>query len=348
MIGFSINLFDDLESIKTYIKKMKDAGFRNVFTTIYEPEEIIDDFLYTLRAVATFCKDSGLKLMVGISKESVREVNLKLDPKTLIDSGISGLRVTYDIDNEKIAELSKYMKIAISASHTQKEDIDEIKAFGGNLDNIEAWYYYYERDEIGLSRIYLKNRNKFWEKEGIETVAFAPGTDDHTHDFAPRLTLEKHRGKHPLFATIDLLEYVDVNSVYIGDNVIDDKTIYQFQRYMNDETLVFYVNVLDQEYFELIKGLHRNRIDEAELVIRAENPIQIKDHIVDRYLVSRPKGSLTIDNHKNGRFMGEFHITKQDMELSNKTNVVAHVREEDIDLIDRCYGGVEFEIIENI
>lgn len=348
MIGFSINLFDDLDIIEVYIKNMKDAGFKNVFTTIHEPEEEKDDFLENLIAVAKLCKDMNLKLMVGISKGSVKEINLKLDPKVLIDGGISGLRVTPDIDNKKIAELSNNMKVAVSASHTQKKDLEEIKELGGNMDNIEAWYYYYERDEIGLSRIYLKQRNKFWDSMGIETVAFVPGTDDHTHDFSPRLTLEKHRGKHPLFATIDLLEYVDVDSVYIGDNVIDDKTIYQFQRYMNDETLVFYVNVLDQEYYELIKGVHRNRIDEAELVIRAEHPIDIKEHIVDRYLVSRPKGSLTIDNHKNGRFMGEFHITKEDMELSNKTNVVAHVREEDIDLIDRCYGGVEFEIIENI
>lgn len=348
MIGFSINLFDDIEYIERYIRTMQAAGFENVFTTIYEPDEEKDEFKTTLKQVANICRELDLNLRLGLSKGSAQEMDLKIRPETFLNYGIKAVRATPDISNKIIAELTKHIKVAVSASHTDKNDLEEIRDYGGNTSMLEAWYYYYERDEIGLSAKYMKKKNKFWAKHGIKTAAFAPGDDDLSGDFNPRLTLEAHRGRHPLYATIDLLENHEIDSVYIGDSWLNEKTIHQFERYMHDDIIVFYVDVLDYEYFSLLEGVHRNRIDEADLVIRAENSLDIEDRrIVDRFLISRPKGSLTIDNHRNGRFMGEFHITKEDMPLSNRTNVVAHVRDEDIDLIDRCYGGYEFEIVEN-
>lgn len=348
MIGFSINLTEDYDYTKNYIEKMRDAGFRYVFTTIYEPGEDKDDFLEKINRIGQLCQELGLKFTLGISEESAKEVNLSLSPETFLAKYIDGIRVTPTISNQIIAEFTKQMTVGVSASHTTYEDLKEIKSLGGNTDNMEAWYYYYERDEIGLSRKYMEERNEFWNDMQIKTVAFAPGDDDLTGHFIPRLTLEKHRDRHPLFSTIDLIENLGINTVYIGDSMITDKSIHQFQSYMGDGLMVLHVDVLDPEYFDLVKGVHRNRIDEAEYVIRAESPIDIRGtRIIDRYLISRPKGSLTLDNHRNGRFMGEFHISKVDLDLSNKVNVVAHVREEDIDLLDICYGGMEFEIVEN-
>lgn len=348
MIGFSINLTEELDHIESYIKKMVEAGFKHVFATIYEPGEEKDDFLEKINNVGEICSSCNLGFILGLSKYSAREVDLDLDPILFESKYITGIRVTPNISNKVIADFTKVMTVGVSASHTTYEDLKEIKDHDGVIDNLQAWYYYYERDEIGLSRKYMKERNKFWSQRNIRTVAFAPGDDDLTGEFVPRLTLEKHRDKHPLYSTIDFVTNQDIDSVFIGDSMITDKSIHQFKRYIKDGVIVLYVDVLDPEYFELIKGLHRNRIDEAEYVIRAENPIDIKDtKIIDRYLISRPKGSLTIDNHRNGRFMGEFHITKEDMPLSNKANVIAHVREEDIDLLDICFGGTYFEVVEN-
>lgn len=348
MIGFSINLTDDLDYILSYIRQMKEAGFKNAFTTIYEPGEDKEDFLNKVNEVGKICHDHAIKLTLGLSKESAKEVNLDLSPALFEEMYIDGIRVTPQISNKTIAKFSKELKVALSASHINEDDLREIEAEGGRLENIEAWFYYYEREEIGLSLEYMLERIEFWESMGIQTAAFVPGDDDLSGDFAPRLSLEKHRGKHPLYATIDLLDNICVNSVYIGDSMINEKTMSQFKTYMETGLIVYYADVLDHEYFELIKGRHRNRIDEAENVIRAEDPIDIKGtRIVDRYLMSRPRGSMTIDNHRNGRFMGEFHITKVDLDLSNSVNLVAHVRERDIDLLEICRGGSEFEIIEN-
>ena len=349
MIGFSINLTDDMDYIVSYIKDMEKAGFIYVFGTIYEPGENKETFLEKVNEVGKVCQDLGMEFSLGISPGSAREVGLDLKPEVFIAKHIDGIRVSPSISKELIADFSKHMRVGISATHKNEEDIEEIKALGGKLSNIRAWFHYYEREEIGVSDKYLRTRVDYWKDLGIRTSAFVPGDDDMSGEFLPRLTLEVHRNKHPLYATIDLIKNFGVDNVYIGDSMLTDKTIDQFGQYMEEKTIVYYVDVLDQEYFDLIKGCHTNRIDEAEGVIRATDPIDIKGmKILDRFLISRPKGSLTLDNHRNGRFMGEFHISKVDLDLRPEVNVVAHVREEDMNLIDICHGGDRFEIRENL
>lgn len=348
MIGFSVNLYDEISMIKEYIRTMKNAGFNSVFTTIFVPEEDKSRYLENLKAVGEECKKNHMELMLGISEESIEEVGLDMSVDSLKEMGITGIRVTHTTDPKLIADLSEHMKVAISASHTTSEDLKRLNDLGAEFNNLEAWFYYYDREEIGLSEEYMKNRIRFWKNMDIKTCAFAPGDDHHIGVFVGHLTLEKHRRKHPLYSCINLLEELGVDSVIIGDSPLHYKTIHQFSNYMEKKLLVFYVDVLDYEYFPLVKGLHKNRIDEAEYVIRAEDMVFKSDvHVVNRYLVSRPRGSLTLDNYKYGRYMGEFHITKVDMELSRRVNVVAHVREEDIDLIDVCSGGTLFEIVDN-
>ncbi|MDO5717403.1 MAG: MupG family TIM beta-alpha barrel fold protein [Tissierellia bacterium] len=348
MIGFSVNLNDDPKKVCEYIEKMKDAGFSSVFTTIFVPEDDKSSYLEALEAIGGKCKELEMDLMLGTSEESIREVKLELSAENLRDLGITGLRVTPTTPLDMIANCTKHFTVAISASHTSSEDLRTLNDLGADFSNIEAWYYYYERKEIGLSRKYMEKNNLFWETMDIKTVAFAPGDDNLSEDFTGKVTLEIHRDKHPLYSTIDLLDDLGVDKVYIGDSPLTAKTINQFNNYMKDELLIFYVDVLDYEYFDLVKGKHRNRIDEAEYVIRAEDFVFKSDiHVVNRYLVSRSRGSLTLDNNKYGRYMGEFHINKVDMDLSKKVNVVAHIREEDIDLIDKCRGGMYFEILEN-
>lgn len=349
MIGFSIKLSDDIEMVEEYINMMEDASFKYIFTTIYEPDEDKSDYLEKIKKIGDMAKKKGMKLTLGTSESSIKQVGLNVNPKAIKELGIDGIRVTSSTDLALIAELSKEIMVGISASHTSEEDLDKLYELGANPKNLQVWYSYYDREEIGLSKAFMKKRNKFWRFKGIKTVAFAPGDKKYyDDDVCPRLTLEKHRDRHPLFATIDLLEDMKVDTVYIGDSPLNKKTINQFYRYMKEEIIVYYADVVDYEYFPLLVGVHRNRVDEAELVIRSEKPVNGETRIVDRYLVSRRRGALTIDNQRNGRFMGEFNITKEDLNLSRKVNVVAHIREEDLDLIDKCHGGVYFEIAENI
>lgn len=349
MIGFSIDLIDEVEVSLAYIRKMASVGFTSVFTTIYEPDEEKTDFLKNLKLVGEECSKLGMNLTLGTSSSSLKEVNLRLRQSDLEIYGITGIRLTKSTSNQLIAELSQNYTVCIPASHKSEKDVTELQELGAKMNNIEAWFFYYEREEIGISRDYMIDKNRYWQSMGIKTCAFIPGDDDYTDDFVSRVSLETHRHMHPLYCTIDLLKNIGLDKACIGDSPINDKTMYQFYKYMKENTILFFADVLDYEYFPLIEGRHRNRIDEGEFVIRAEDLIidpELK--IVDRYIITRPRGSMTIDNNLSGRFEGEFHIGKVDFPLSREVNVVAYTRESDRDLLDVCRGGDEFLIMENL
>ncbi len=349
MIGFSIDLIDEMDDIVDYMERMSKAGFNFVFATIYEPDENIQGYILKAKEIAKVCKRLNINMMFGTSVTSLAELNLELGPELLKDIGVTSVRVSKSTPNHLIANLSNEFIVAVSASHVLAEDLDEIESLGGRIENIEAWFHYYERNEIGISGDYLIERTKFWQDRGVPVYAFVPGDNSYEDNFVSKITLERHRGRHPLYCTIDLFRDMGLDGICIGDSPIRVKTIYQFSRFMREEVLALFVDVLDDEYFPLISGEHKNRIDEARDVIRAEDRVVDPEiNIIDRYLVSRPKGALTIDNHRNGRFMGEFHIGKVDLPLSRKVNVVAHLREEDIDLLEKCRGGDIFHVMENL
>ena len=346
MIGFSIDLSLESALMKKYIDEMHGAGFKSVFTTINIPEDDSKEYYKDrLTILGKQCKKYDMTIMLSVSKQSLKETKIDLEDIEFLKSiGINGIRVTKETTNERIAEISEHFRVGISASHTTKEDIKKLKELGCDLSKLEAWFNYYSREDTGLSIDYMRDKIKFWKKRGIETVAFSPGdsTEEVMNEY---VTLEQNRGRSPLYSIIDLIEDAGVDSCYVGDSPISEKT-YQVKEYSFNKIIPLYIDVLDEETFELVKGVHKNCKDEAENVVRFDKKIEGIE-IVDRYLVSRPKGSLTIDNHRYGRFMGEVQITKKDLALDRRVTVIGRVREEDLELVDKIHGKTGFELIEN-
>ena len=52
------------------------------------------------------------------------------------------------------------------------------------------------------------------------------------------------------------------------------------------------------------------------------------------------KGSITLDNEKYLRYMGEIQLTKYDLPADEKVNVVAKVIKEELPLINQIKAGM--------
>ena len=60
----------------------------------------------------------------------------------------------------------------------------------------------------------------------------------------------------------------------------------------------------------------------------------------------RKKGTVTLDNERYLRYMGEIQITKKDLPSNEKVNRVAQVSQKDLPLLEQIRAGVNFKIIE--
>jgi hypothetical protein len=95
--------------------------------------------------------------------------------------------------------------------------------------------------------------------------------------------------------------------------------------------------------------VHRNRLDAARDVVRSETTrtdeerFVMTKNIATMHSTKRPKGTITIDNYLYGRYEHELQITLTDLEAHEGVNVIGHVIEEGIPLLDYVRkGGICF------
>ncbi|MGR3741887.1 DUF871 domain-containing protein [Companilactobacillus sp. DQM5] len=349
MIGFSVYLNKEIDNeIKEYLKLMKLNGFSGVFTSLHIPEEDSKSYRNKIIELAKFCRYLNLQLTIDVDENSLNLIGYSFNNvEQLAELGVTALRIDYGLTNEQIAKLSYKIKIALNASTILKKDIEELKQFNARFDSLQAWHNYYPRPETGLDFNWYKQKNIFLKKSGFKTMGFVPGDKNLRGPLNLGLpTVEKHRNLNPLFSSIELIDSGNTDLVYIGDPRISDKLMNQFRQYFSEDILELSVNS-SIEFPDFMKNIVHSRKDLSRDVIRIEEGrIMINKKIYPMNIVKRNKGTITLDNLKYGRYMGELQIVKNDLPKDERVNTIGRVNASDIDLLDiiKPYQKIVFKI----
>ncbi|WP_026692505.1 DUF871 domain-containing protein [Peribacillus kribbensis] len=352
MFGVSVYLgyFSEGEQ-EAYLRRMMEAGFTSIFTSLHIPEDDASLYAGLLRTLGSQAKNLGLELMADLSPRSFEPLGLNHENINEISKwGVTGIRADYGIGAEEIARLSQSMKIALNASTLTRESFQELKRFGLNIKHTEAWHNFYPRPETGLERRDFILHNKWLSECGMTVAAFAPGDGDFRGPLFKGLpTLEDHRGASPFTSALDLLLECYVDKAVIGDPSICKESIRKFQQYQEGviEISIEASPGLTKEEEGLIGLEHKNRMDSARDVIRSE-PARM--HAMENGLTIAPgpvhdrmKGSVTLDNSLYGRYQGELQIVKRNLPADPKVNVVGNIVEKDLGLLTYLYPGKAFK-----
>jgi len=339
---------DLTESDYHYIRDMKDIGFEEVFTSLHIPEYDTSLYKGRLSTLGDICKNTDLRLTVDISPSALEAISLTLEnAEEIQEMGITGIRFDYGFTMEEIATLSKKMFVALNASTIIADDVEVLKQYDANFEKIEAWHNYYPRNETGLSKQFLEEKNSALKKWGFTTMAFVTGDKQLRGPvFSGLPTLEKHRGRHSLSSAIELLNDTSTDKVFIGDPRIGKETMNQYKAFLKGKYFLLYGTLFDHAPNYITNSFH-NRFDVARDVIRFEEARSlVTGTILPQNTVDREKGSVTIDNLNYGRYMGEIQITRRDLPSDLRVNVIGAIRKEDIDLLPLVDAGQKLLIKE--
>lgn len=328
-----------------YIRRMSEARFTFVFTSLHIPEEDAALYVERLDQLVREAHRCGLRVIVDVSPSSLPYV-------TSLDESVDGLRLDYGFSAEAIMELAKTYQIAFNASTLTETFLHELVNQGLSLKNVEAWHNYYPRPETGLSLEWIKRRNQWLHTQGLKTVAFVSGDGQKRGPLYRGLpTAEAHREVSPYGAARDLHDQLHTDAIVIGDQDLSPYSLMTFRE--NEARLRVTVREDIQEAeLALLQLPHRQRFDPARDVIRSETsrPYARKGEFAIRAKEtqtpsSRLKGTVTIDNETYGRYEGELQIMKKELPFDEKVNVVANVREEDMILLDILRPGEPFRLV---
>ncbi|AQP54241.1 hypothetical protein CBF34_03715 [Vagococcus penaei] len=351
MFGFSVFLGTPMTDEKVaYIEKMTEQGFNGIFTSLHIPEDDPQHLLERLQTLGALAQKSKLNLMVDISNDISEQLQLTEwnDYLILKNMGVTGLRMDYGLSEDLMATLSQHFLIGLNASTLNHDVLTKLTQAKMNFDNVEYWHNYYPRPETGLSKQAFIAKNRWLKEFGGKVIAFTPGDGVLRGPLYRGLpTLEKHRGTHPLANSLELIKECYVDQVYVGDEELSTDTAKQFFLYTHDNKIGLRVNLVSQEYKELVIGTHSNRLDEARDVIRSQEArFKTLPRIKQINTIARNKGAVTLDNYLYGRYSGELQVVKTPLTASSKVNVMGHVFNNDVALIDWITSGVTYELIE--
>lgn len=353
MLGFSVFLGDEFDEKKiNYIKQMSQQGFTKIFTSLHIPEEDGGRVLENLKKLGQLAKELNLEVMADLSNDGLDRLKIDLTQVSSIlklkEMGITGIRMDYGIERKTIAFVSRTLTVGLNASTLTDEDVEILKSYQADFTQMELWHNYYPRRETGLAEEYFLRINQKWRTLGLKIIAFVPGDKNlrgPLHEGLP--SLESHRGRLPLVSAVDLLERYYCDGVCVGDEGLTLRSQTQFENYSTGKKILLEVDVLDKTHEHLFLTTHTNRQDDARDVIRSQEARFKQIPLIQpSNNQERIRGSITLDNEKYLRYMGELQLTKVNLVADEKVNVVARVIEEDLVLIDCILPGYQFVLSE--
>jgi hypothetical protein len=341
MIGISVytGMGDSLEKNLSYIEMANSYGVKTVFTSLHIPEAN-ENVYFETEKILNKTKELGVQVIADISKGFVDKFDFEA-------YNIYALRLDFGFGIEEVVSFTKKypFKIQINGSTVSREYLHELRRMGADFENIEIGHNYYPRRDTGISYDLLLERNKIFKEFDLRIMAFISsrgGKRGPIYEGLP--TLECHRDVNPIVAAQHLLQ-ADVDLVVIGDAFALEEEIKKLSEISKTTfTLPFKAINISEAEGKVLAGIHTNRMDPGEYVIRSQEARGKKTlPIINKNSIERKKYSVTIDNEGYLRYEGELQITRKDLLADVRVNVVGDATEAAL-LIDLIKPGDAFRL----
>ncbi len=351
MLGASLYLAEGIEKNLTFIDRMYQNGVKTIFTSMHIPEDDPSNTLEELKRITEKMNGYGMELMTDVSSGTFDIYGVKKeDAKSFFKNlGVSSLRMDYGFTYEEMKELANDFKIVLNASTINDETSKELEAVGFDLSDITLCHNFYPRENTGLGREFLYERNAYLHEKGFRIQAFIPGDGEKRGPiYAGLPTLEEHREADPLYAYLDLMDNFYVDEVLVGDIEMSEASLKRLETWIEDEIITLPLEKVTESLPVNFYDKQVNRPDIAADVVRSsQSRILLKDTAIpqNNHGVARPRGTVTIDNDEYGRYSGEIQVTKRDLPADDRINVLGQVTETSLPLLEMIKGRTKFKFI---
>jgi hypothetical protein len=340
-----------------YLDAVAAAGGRDVFTSLHIPEVPLAGALAQLGSLTAAARSRGLAVVADIAPGALASIGASPeDVSALAAMGLAGIRLDYGFSPEQVARFASNqhgLRVVLNTSTVDPAYLQAVMAAGADPALLESCHNYYPRPETGLSLESFRRSSGYFKAYGLRVAAFLPGTGARRGPLFEGLpTLERHRRMEAGQAAAELVATGLVDSILFGDPWATQPELDRVAAVAAAGGAVLRVRMMPGisplERRIALDVLQQNRPDAAELVLRstasrayaAAGPAIEPFHTVDR-----PVGSVTVDNKGYLRYSGELQVVLADLPADSRVNVIAHVIEEDLQLLRLVGPGQAFKLI---
>jgi uncharacterized protein len=335
------------EEIYKYIDIASENGFSRIFSCLLSVNDTKENIANKFRKTNEYAKSKGFEIIVDVSPRVFNELGISYkDLSFFKEIGADGLRLDMGFTGSEESLMTfndENLKIEINMS-INTHYIDTIMDFMPNKDNLIACHNFYPHRYSGLNFDHFMKCTEKFNKHGLRTAAFITSQNEGTFGPWPVAdglpTLELHRNLPIEVQAKHLIALGNINDIIISNCYPTEeemkklgsmrKDMVTFDVYLEESTPEIERKILFEER-------HFNRGDFSDNLIRStQSRVKYKGH--DFKLFNAPeiikKGDIVIESSEYGHYAGELQIALSDMVNSGKSNVVGHIKEEEIFILD--------------
>ena len=316
-----------------------------VFLSLHISEEFDASFCQRAEEACHALADMGFRIIADVSVKTVAQFGCADLTELAEKLRLWALRIDYGFSREEIIAMAEKMPIVLNASTTTREDAQAIAAKG---KCVMAMHNFYPRPETGLDEDYLRETTQMLRKAGLKVLAFIPGdTRKRGPVFEGLPTLEAHRNVIPSAAFADLALKFGLEEIFVGDPGISQKEIDRITRF-SEEGILSIPCEIHENWHHLYDQVFTCRVDSPKWLVRFQESrvYSCQGQSTDPHnCEKRMRGALTIDNIRYGRYSGEIMLIRSDLPADDRVNVIGHVPENALLLLDLIGRGTKFILV---
>lgn len=306
-----------------------------LFLSLHISEEFSPGYCARAEEVCRWLREKGYRVIGDVSTKTVDQFG-QPDLVGLAETfGLWALRIDYGFSQEEIAALARRIPVVLNASTTSPGFAGELVRSGGQ---VMAMHNFYPRPETGLDDGFFRETTQALRTAGLQVLAFIPGDEELRGPLHLGLpTLERHRGLPPSVCFADLAVNFGVQDIFAGDPGISRREEERIRRFCREGVLELPAR-LEGEAAALYGKVFTNRVDSPAGLIRfAESRTYscFGGEVEPGNCAARPRGTITMDNSRYGRYSGELQLALQDLPADERVNVAGRVEEPYL-LLARC------------
>lgn len=333
------------EEVKNYIELASKYNFKRVFTCLLsiegDKEAVVKEFTETI----AFAKEKGMEVIADVSPQIFDVLGISYSDLTFFkEIGADGIRLDmgYTGNEESVMTFNPQgLKIELNISNGTKY-LENILSYQANVTNLYGCHNFYPHRYTGLGYDHFIETSKQYKAQGIKTAAFVSSP---TATIGPwpvsegLCTLEMHRelpivtqAKH-LWAT-ELIDDVIIGNAFASEEEL--KALSEIDPYQLTLNCELVEEIPETEKKIVLEEPHFNRGDVSDYVIRStQSRVKYSGHEFPAFHTPAiKKGDILIESSLYTRYAGELQLARLPMENTGKTNVVGHVVEEELFLLD--------------
>lgn len=362
------------EEVYAYMEKAAKLGFKRIFTCFLSiPEDKRESYLVEFKEFMAKAHELGFEVAADTNPEVFKLIGATpSNLKPFVDLGLDIIRMDGNFGTQGDIQLTRNQdNIKIEFNASMDSGVELLIKNGGNREQIIMCHNFFPERYTGLDFDLFQEYNKYWKELNLHTAAFVSSNNENTigpwQVFCGLPTVEIMRGLPIDLQARLMLAAGNIDDILIGNYPATDEELEALSK-INFQAIEIRVDEVpeiteNEKQIMYEFGPHWDRYDHSSFMLRSSMPrVKFKekatvqdsgfssDKKVDDKSIPHhdcgkkvfTRGDVLIVNDNLAHYRGELEIVLTEIPNDGERNLVATIKEEELQLLDFIKPGHHF------